>query len=308
MEKNNNSNHEVKTPADKQVDNELWFSALAADDASEYDAKQAFGRFLHRTSQAQKPIRVPLFRSWMYGTVAAVLLVLVAISAYWQGGRQMENNFANIVVEVPLGSKSKMQLPDGTTVWLNAGSRMAYSQGFGVNNRQVEFQGEGFFEVERNEKLPFNIRTADVNLTVLGTKFNFRNYPDDDEVVVDLQEGSVSLENQLKEMNLCYLSPTEKMVLNRKTGDMLVLKAETEKSNHWVDHLLLFDEDLLPDIARELERSYDVEITIATPALKKARFYGHFNQRKQTIQQVLDILSATGQMDYEITDRQILLK
>ena len=80
----------------------------------------------------------------------------------------MKDTFADISVEAPLGSKTKLYLPDGTLVWLNAGSRMTYSQGFGVDNRKVELEGEGYFEVKRNEKVPFFVKTKDLQLQVLG--------------------------------------------------------------------------------------------------------------------------------------------
>ena len=138
------------------------------------------------------------YRTWSVAAVAIVLLGLITVTAYWQGSRQIQSNFSDIVVEAPLGSKTKLTLPDGSTVWLNAGSKMVYSQGFGVSDRRLAFQGEGYFEVEKNDEMPFLVQTHDVNVTVVGTKFNFRNYPEDEEAVVELLEGRVALENQLK--------------------------------------------------------------------------------------------------------------
>ena len=127
---------------------------------------------------------------WRYAAIIAVILAVGCFS-YWQGGVNVKDTFADISVEAPLGSRTKLYLPDGTLVWLNAGSRMTYSQGFGVDNRKVELEGEGYFEVQRNEKLPFFVKTKDLQLQVLGTKFNFRDYPEDHEVVVSLLEGKV---------------------------------------------------------------------------------------------------------------------
>ena len=134
---------------------------------------------------------------WRYAAIIAVILAVGCFS-YWQGGVNVKDTFADISVEAPLGSRTKLYLPDGTLVWLNAGSRMTYSQGFGVDNRMIELEGEGYFEVRRNEKLPFFVKTKDLQLQVLGTKFNFRDYPEDHEVVVSLLEGKVELNNLLK--------------------------------------------------------------------------------------------------------------
>ncbi len=291
------------------TDEELWVSSAVADDTQQYDVDQAFERFRKRTGldQAGKQ-SYKWYRTWSVAAVAIVLLGLITVTAYWQGSRQIQSNFSDIVVEAPLGSKTKLTLPDGSTVWLNAGSKMIYSQGFGVSDRRLAFQGEGYFEVEKNDEMPFLVQTHDVNVTVVGTKFNFRNYPEDEEAVVELLEGKVTLENQLKEESVRYLSPNEKMVLHKATGKMDITSAKVKEATLWTENILLFDEDLLPDIVRELERSYHVQIEIENEDLKQTRFYGQFNQLEQNIYDVLDMLSETGKLKYHEEGKVIYLK
>lgn len=291
------------------TDEELWVSSAVADDTQQYDVDQAFERFRKRTGldQAGKQ-SYKWYRTWSVAAVAIVLLGLITVTAYWQGSRQIQSNFSDIVVEAPLGSKTKLILPDGSTVWLNAGSKMVYSQGFGVSDRRLAFQGEGYFEVEKNDEMPFLVQTHDVNVTVVGTKFNFRNYPEDEEAVVELLEGKVALENQLKEESVRYLSPNEKMVLHKATGEMDITSAKVKEATLWTENILLFDEDLLPDIVRELERSYHVQIEIENEDLKQTRFYGQFNQLEQNIYDVLDMLSETGKLKYHEEGKVIYLK
>lgn len=291
------------------TDEELWVSSAVADDTQQYDVDQAFERFRKRTGLDQSGRQsYKWYRTWSVAAVAIVLLGLITITAYWQGSRQIQSNFSDIVVEAPLGSKTKLTLPDGSTVWLNAGSKMVYSQGFGVSDRRLAFQGEGYFEVEKNDEMPFLVQTHDVNVTVVGTKFNFRNYPEDEEAVVELLEGKVALENQLKEESVRYLSPNEKMVLHKATGKMDITSAKVKEATLWTENILLFDEDLLPDIVRELERSYHVQIEIENEDLKQTRFYGQFNQLEQNIYDVLDMLSETGKLKYHEEGKVIYLK
>lgn len=291
------------------TDEELWVSSAVADDTQQYDVDQAFERFRKRTGLDQSGRQsYKWYRTWSVAAVAIVLLGLITVTAYWQGSRQIQSNFSDIVVEAPLGSKTKLTLPDGSTVWLNAGSKMVYSQGFGVRDRRLAFQGEGYFEVEKNDEMPFLVQTHDVNVTVVGTKFNFRNYPEDEEAVVELLEGKVALENQLKEEAVRYLSPNEKMVLHKATGEMDITSAKVKEATLWTENILLFDEDLLPDIVRELERSYHVQIEIENEDLKQTRFYGQFNQLEQTIYDVLDMLSETGKLKYHEEGKVIYLK
>lgn len=291
------------------TDEELWVSSAVADDTQQYDVDQAFERFRKRTGLDQSGKQsYKWYRTWSVAAVAIVLLGLITVTAYWQGSRQIQSNFSDIVVEAPLGSKTKLTLPDGSTVWLNAGSKMVYSQGFGVSDRRLAFQGEGYFEVEKNDEMPFLVQTHDVNVTVVGTKFNFRNYPEDEEAVVELLEGKVALENQLKEEAVRYLSPNEKMVLHKATGEMDITSAKVKEATLWTENILLFDEDLLPDIVRKLERSYHVRIEIENEDLKQARFYGQFNQLEQNIYDVLDMLSETGKLKYHEEGKVIYLK
>lgn len=291
------------------TDEELWVSSAVADDTQQYDVDQAFERFRKRTGLDQSGRQsYKWYRTWSVAAVAIVLLGLITVTAYWQGSRQIQSNFSDIVVEAPLGSKTKLTLPDGSTVWLNAGSKMVYSQGFGVSDRRLAFQGEGYFEVEKNDEMPFLVQTHDVNVTVVGTKFNFRNYPEDEEAVVELLEGKVALENQLKEEAVRYLSPNEKIVLHKATGEMDITSTKVKEATLWTENILLFDEDLLPDIVRELERSYHVQIEIENEDLKQTRFYGQFNQLEQNIYDVLDMLSETGKLKYHEEGKVIYLK
>lgn len=290
---------------------EIWFSAVSREAASVYDKDKAFENFRNRV-ESQKEIQSTSRRGfslsalWRYAAVVAIIIAVGCIS-YWQGEVNVKDTFADISVEAPLGSKTKLYLPDGTLVWLNAGSRMIYSQGFGVDNRKVELEGEGYFEVKRNEKIPFFVKTKDLQLQVLGTKFNFRDYPEDHEVVVSLLEGKVGLNNLLREEKEAVLSPDERAVLNKANGLLTVESVIASNASQWTDGYLFFDEELLPDIAKELERSYNVKIHIANDSLKTFRFYGNFVRREQNIQEVLEALASTEKMQYKIEERNITI-
>lgn len=290
---------------------EIWFSAVSREAASVYDKDKAFENCRNRV-ESQKEIQSTSRRGfslsalWRYAAVVAIIIAVGCIS-YWQGEVNVKDTFADISVEAPLGSKTKLYLPDGTLVWLNAGSRMTYSQGFGVDNRKVELEGEGYFEVKRNEKIPFFVKTKDLQLQVLGTKFNFRDYPEDHEVVVSLLEGKVGLNNLLREEKEAVLSPDERAVLNKANGLLTVESVTASNASQWTDGYLFFDEELLPDIAKELERSYNVKIHIANDSLKTFRFYGNFVRREQNIQEVLEALASTEKMQYKIEERNITI-
>ena len=290
---------------------EIWFSAVSREAASIYNKDKAFDLFkdrIHNQKDIAKPSR-QRFRSSIMWRYAAVIAVIIAVGSfsYWRGEVNVKNTFADISVEAPLGSKTKLYLPDGTLVWLNAGSRMTYSQGFGVDNRKVALEGEGYFEVKRNEKIPFYVKTKDMQLRVLGTKFNFRDYPEDCEVVVSLLEGKVGLSNLLRENEEATLAPDECAVLNKASGQMTVKTVTASNASEWTGGYLFFDEELLPDIAKELERTYNVKIHIANDSLRTFRFYGNFIRTEQSIQEVLEALASTEKLQYKIEERTITI-
>lgn len=172
----------------------IWMSIPNMEQLAKYDKVLAYKKFMECVHAHQRQCR---HRRVMYMMrYAAILLVTVGVFSYLfyiKGQDMVESRFADISVEVPLGSTTRMTLPDGTQVWLNAGSRITYSQGFGVRERNVKLVGEGYFEVAHNEKLPFHVNSSALKLRVLGTKFDFRDYPDDPNAMVTLVEGRVAL-------------------------------------------------------------------------------------------------------------------
>ncbi|WP_418543392.1 FecR family protein [Parabacteroides goldsteinii] len=289
---------------------EIWFSTISANEEERYNKEDAYSRFLSRTRQIpqkEKTVKKLSLHKFFYGAAAVALLCLISFASYRTGTEQVKKQFAEMVVEAPLGSKTRLYLPDGTLVWLNAGSTITYSQGFGVEERKLKLSGEGYFEVTHNKQLPFEITTKELQLRVLGTKFNFRNYPEDEEVSVSLLEGKVSLRNYLKNDALCYLEPDQKAILNKKNGKLMVSASEARYTAEWTNGFLFFDEELLPDIIKELERSYNVKIYIEDESLKTFRFYGNFVRKEQTIQEILEMLASTGKLEYRIEGKTVRL-
>lgn len=291
---------------------EIWFSTISANEEKRYDKEKAYNRFLNRTRQIPLGKKVSRHRSlykYMVKIAAVMLLCIISSVSYWSGKEQVKKQFAEMRVETeaPLGSKTKFSLPDGTLVWLNSGSKISYSQGFGVVERKLQLVGEGYFEVVRNEQLPFEIQTKELELQVLGTKFDFKNYPDDEEVSVNLLEGKVSLRNALKNKEVCYLQPNQKAMLNKQNGELHISSVKAHYASEWTKGFLFFDEELLPDIAKELERSYNVKISLEDPSLDTCRFYGNFERKEQTIQEILEMLASTGKLQYHINGRNIRL-
>ena len=289
---------------------EIWFSAVQEEERTRYDADRAFEVFRQRVAEhrtSKQPKETVGWKS-VFKYAAAVLVVgLVSIFSYRKGESNLKEALTQVEVEAPLGAQTRLRLPDGTLVVLNAGSRLVYPQDFGVDNREVELSGEGYFEVARNENLPFHVQTPSLSVRVLGTKFNFRDYPNDEDAVVSLLEGKVALGNRLREEAEIILLPDEQVTLDKEEGRMRKETTKVQNMTQWTSGKLFFNETPLPEVARILERSYDVHITFATDSLRKYRFYGRFNRSEQSVRDILEVLKKTGKIRYIQKEKNITL-
>jgi len=303
METERTNSSDVPASEDGKLQ-EIWYSSLAAR-PHDYDAEAAFRRFLKRQKNVGKRTGGG---AWWKAAAAVAFLVSLSYLSFHQGEQQIKNKFADIVIEAPWGSTIKTCLPDGSLVWLNAGAKITYSQGFGVSNRSINLEGEGYFEVTKNEKLAFDVLTKEMSVRVLGTRFNFRNYNDDEEAAVSLLQGSVLVSNNMKQGEQARISSNERVSIDKTSGEMQITRSATiENTAEWTKGYLYFDEELLPDIVKKLERSYDVKITIADPSLEQLRFYGNFLRKEQSVTEVLDYLQGTGKLKYSTIGKEITI-
>ncbi|MEI8272766.1 MAG: FecR domain-containing protein [Paludibacter sp.] len=295
---------------------EVWFSAISASHAIRFNSEKAFHRFLASTISLNEklndgiPTKTKLFFELNFIRIAAAVAILVVFTGvgYWIGNGHNFIQLANVKVEAPLGSKTKMYLPDGTLVWLNAGSTLSYNQEFGVDNRKIELVGEGYFEVTKNKSLPFDVKTKEMTVRVLGTKFNFRDYNDEDEASVTLLEGKVKLSENGSTSDGYTLTPNQQAVFDKTHKNIVINNVKAMYSSDWTKGLISFDEEKLGNIVREIERLYNVHITIADDSLLQYRFYGCFTRTDQSIEDVLNVFAATNKLRYEQNGKEITLR
>lgn len=281
-------------------------------ESDKFDIERAYKLFRYRThlSESYYTSKPRTVRHHRYSVIAAAALafIIIVLAAYNQGRETLLKQFGDVVVEAPFGAKTELWLPDSTHIWLNAGSRLAYSQNFGLKERKLQLSGEAFFVVNKRYHQPFDVQTKELSVRVLGTKFNFRNYEDDASASVNLLEGSVALTNKMNEQNdIITLRPKQKAVLDKRRGVIAVSAAKVHSVSEWTEGSIFFDEIPMEDIVRELNRSYNVKIRIMDEELSHTCFYASFNQREQSIDKVLEIFKATHQISYRMQGDEILL-
>ena len=292
---------------------ELWFSATRPEELRKYDKEAAYAVFLRRINRKRTSANRHFLagrqtlRRWTGYAAGILLFCLAGGIGYYAGQKHLLSAFADITIEVPQDSRTRTSLPDGTVVWLNAGSRLAYSQGFGVKDRNVRLEGEGFFEVEKNEQLPFCVHTSSVCVQDLGTAFNFRDYPDDKEAEVILAEGCIRLENLVRKGSPELMKPGDRIVVDKHTGTLVRDTYDANLANQWTGGRLIFDGESIETIARKIEQCYHVSVTLASKGLEDCHFYGTFIRMENSLTEVLDALAATGKVRYRIEGRRVTL-
>jgi transmembrane sensor len=253
--------------------------------------------------------RTPVFTLrrlvWASG-IAAMLVVGVFIFNEYNNNKTKKPIAQT--VSTKRGSKTKLTLPDGTQVWLNADSRISYN--FDKCSREVELTGEAFFDVTRDETCPFIIHTSTIDLKVLGTAFNVRSYADEENTETSLIHGSVEI-TLLKspDHKKIILKPNEKLIVRNneelnendlvKTnepvltlGKIRLKKDSIAMETLWTQNTLAFDGDRMEEVAKRIERWYDVKVTFEDEELKAKPFTANFEDTD--LQTVLAAIRESG--------------
>lgn len=206
---------------------------------------------------------------------------------------------------IPFGKVFQITLSDNTIVHLNAGSSIRYPVKFiKGKNRDVYLEGEAFFDVTKNTEHPFIVHTNDMNVEVLGTKFNVSSYPEDTTVNTVLVEGSVAI-NSTENENKTMLKPGHKADWKKQNGSVLVNNVDTTIYTAWIDGRVVFDHIPFKNILKKLERHYNVSIQNNNPQLAEEIFTASFDI--ETIDQVLLSFSKNYNFTYTINQNQITI-
>ena len=212
-------------------------------------------------------------------------------------------------VKVPYGTKTKLELSDGTIVWLNAGSRLAFPSEFKGSNRTVHLEGEGYFEVAHDKSAPFFVKTKKMTVRVLGTKFNVSAYSSDKVVETVLIEGSVSLKTQegLWSKNL-VMEPSQKATFNLEHNEVEVAyESNVEKYISWKDGVFQFSNEDLSRVLRKIERYYNVDIKYDDRIIETALPVSGKLDIGYDVDTVMTILSNVARINYKRSGNQIII-
>ena len=208
-------------------------------------------------------------------------------------------------LDVPQGAEYHLVLSDGTRVWMNARSRLVYPVAFG-DTREVELEGEAYFEVTRDENRPFIVHAGQVAVKVLGTEFNVSNYPENKDVQTTLVKGKVQV-TLSEDMDGYILNPGEQAVYNKESGEVTVANVDVSYVTAWREGRLRFRDRPLKEIMDFISRWYDVDVEYEDESVKNYLFGCNFN-RHVTVTPLLELFQSTGTVRFEVVGKKIIVK
>jgi ferric-dicitrate binding protein FerR (iron transport regulator) len=239
--------------------------------------------------------------------------------------KQSNSGFVNEVV-TKRGSKSSIKLPDGTIVRLNTDSRLTYLNFTAGKNREVTLIGEAYFDVAHDSSRPFIIHTGKINIKVLGTSFNVRNYPQDKELETSLIKGKIEVSLDSRPEDIIILKPTEKLIIAKEQDELSAATKVTNSIDNkvvltsitylrhdslvaetsWLNDKLVFVNQPLDKIAMELERKYAITINFKDEKVKKYRYTGVFEN--VSLEKVFQLIKYSKNINYKIDDKNIVIE
>lgn len=293
----------------KQISEEQFDEYYAGKwkDAARYPSSLANESKERTWKQFQKHIRenVPMLpkrkNRWIsYAGVAAVAILFFMLGISLQQLR--DHSRQELIVMVENGQKASVQLPDGSHVHLNSASELRYSPDFGKKDRTVKLVGEAYFDVQSNPDNPFIVLTrADLQVKALGTKFNIKSYPSDEQITGTLVEGKIEVSSPLLSE---VLNPHDRITYHTK--EMTFSKSRidnVEEAIFWMTGQFVFDKETLENIAKMLERTYNVTISFASPDIKEIQYSGKI--KNNSMENVLNLITIVSPLQYTMTGAHI---
>lgn len=333
------SDRKNETEIKSRIFNDLENFENGKKGAVDIDFDQMYGSILARIGDSREP------ENFSTGVKKRTLLRVMKIAAVmipvFLSGTIMSYIFLNnkpvhevisfTEIKAPYGARSEVLLPDGSSVWLNAGSKIRYMNVFNKENRDIYLEGEGYFKVAKNKALPFNVKAGDLDIVALGTEFNVKSYADEGTIETTLVEGKISIRQNIRKaiQDPVYLEPDQKAVYFKANNELSVKDLKAIKVNPeikkietgiiyvdeeidpvpviaWKENRLILKGEELSSLLVKLERKYDVQFIFETDDLKQFRFSGTLEN--ETLTQVLDVIKLSAPIEYELKGKSVRIR
>ena len=269
-------------------------------------------RIDRKTKERRATFILPVLMKWITKAAAVLLFPVLAFLFYVLSETKIESNkYASMALDsleviAPIGSRTVVQLSDGSEVYLNYGSKIKYPYFFSDDAREVVLSGEGYFNVSHNPNKPFIVRTEKLNINAVGTSFNVLAYPDMSSVETTLVTGEVILDQINSDgiiKTIGSMTPGQHVVYNMTTSLITSTEGNIEEFIAWKDGKLIFDDTPLIQVTEKLSKKFNVDFEIATDVTD---YIYTVTLTDETISQILDLMVIASPIVYKKLPRKEL--
>lgn len=281
-----------------------WNAAAQNQDDAPQKSKKRVWRKLKNYLSEISPTRKKIMPQWaQIAGIAAIALLLLVLGYSLHIAKN--DQAKELIVKVENGQKANITLPDGSSVWLNSASELRYPNSFGKKKRNLTLIGEAYFEVKSDPEHPFIVKTRNnLHIKALGTKFNVKSYPEDDEITSTLLEGKIDVRNRTLSQ---ILYPDEQLVFNPAQNTFRKAYIENkDEAIFWMTNQFVFEEESLESIAKILERMYNVKFKFTSPEIKHIKYSGKI--KNNSMENVLNLITTVSPLSFSMTDSCITFR
>ena len=287
----------------------IW---LASDNTFQKKAEtaKAYERFKGNVEAYERgrktTFRLPLFRTI---AAASVLVAIFSLGGFFIGKYSAVPTelHAQVLNNVIMGkdSKGSITLPDGTEVWLNSESKLTYPENFSKEARIVKLEGEGYFDVVKNPKVPFYVETNEMRVNVLGTQFDMKNYPNRSSMETTLLSGKVEVHFKDRATGI-ILQPNQKISIHKESGKHEITELDARNQILWINDQLVFSNEKLSDILQGIGYWYGLDVISEGKVDLNQRL--SLTIRRETKEEIFNLLSLIASIKYEIQTERIIVR
>ncbi|MGK9117568.1 FecR family protein [Olivibacter jilunii] len=253
-----------------------------------------------RFLQARKQKR--LYLTWVAASLALILVGALLYQRLSSPREHLRNAFTTTWT-APLGEQRQIELPDGTSVWLNAGSRLDIPRNYNDNDRRVVLAGEAYFDVQSNKQKPFTVETGSLITKVLGTAFNINSF-DASHIAVTVRQGKIAVQHEAETVSL--LTANQQLIYNVHTNHKQVRNVNATAMIAWIHQRLRFDNISMADAGKALERWSNKTFIYRNDAIRGCHFTVSFHEG-ENLREMLNVISALNNFKYEIKNDTVYL-
>ncbi len=305
--------------SEKKLFKNYWDKIEPADDENSDQARQRLDRIhhtinLHRSEHLDtgnirfltgpKASVIRLLSRAAVILLIPVITLLVYTSLFQSGHFASHNKRQKIEILSPPGSRTHLELADGTKVWLNHSSKLVYPERFTGKTRTVQLIGEAYFEVAPDKAKPFIVESDGMALKAVGTTFNVRAYPEDPDYEATLETGKVFILKNTpgKQATFFHMEPGQHFVLNRATNRHSLKTEELTKYVSWKEGKLIFKDDHMDAVAEQLSRWFSVKISLSDPGLRELTYTATFVD--EPLSQILEMMEVVMPISCTVSERE----